>query len=193
MRRLPCASAVVLLCCSAVSAACGAQEKGLSGDQVPTGKGVLVIHPIHHATLLMQWNGKTIYVDPVGGAKPFAGLPKPDLVLVTHIHFDHFDPATLAAVIPAEDQPTIIAPKTVAEKIPEALRSRTTVKVLANGDKTEAAGIAVEAVPAYNTTPGKEKFHPKGRDNGYVLTMGGRGPPGRPAGPAGEQRRHDQP
>ena len=48
------------------------------------------------------------------------------------------------------------------------------VKVLANGEKTEAAGIAIEAVPAYNTTPGKEKFHPKGRDNGYVLTMGGK-------------------
>ena len=48
------------------------------------------------------------------------------------------------------------------------------MKILANGEKTEAAGIAIEAVPAYNTTPGKEKFHPKGRDNGYVLTMGGK-------------------
>ena len=49
------------------------------------------------------------------------------------------------------------------------------VRILTNGEKTEAAGIAVEAVPAYNTTPGKEKFHPKGRDNGYVLTVGGKG------------------
>lgn len=30
-----------------------------------------------------------------------------------------------------------------------------------------------EAVPAYNTTPGRDKFHPKGRDNGYILTVGG--------------------
>ena len=122
----------------------------------------------------MQWNGKTVYVDPVGGGKPFADLPKPDLVLVTHIHFDHFDPATLEAVMPAGGRTVMVAPKTVAEKIPETLRGKTTVKVLANGEKTEAAGIAVEAVPAYNTTPGKEKFHPKGRDNGYVLTMGGK-------------------
>jgi L-ascorbate metabolism protein UlaG (beta-lactamase superfamily) len=157
-----------------MSTTCGAEEKGLSGDRVATGSGVLVIHPIRHATFVMQWNGKTVYVDPVGSAKPFADLPKPDLVLVTHIHGDHFDPTTLAAVIPAEGQPTIIAPKTVAEKIPETLRSRSRVKVLANGEKTEAAGIAIEAVPAYNTTPGKEKFHPKGRDNGYVLTMGGK-------------------
>ena len=47
-------------------------------------------------------------------------------------------------------------------------------RILTNGEKTEAMGIAVEAVPAHNTTPGKEKFHPKGRDNGYVLTMGGK-------------------
>ncbi len=174
MRRLACISAVVLLLFAAMSATCGAQEKGLSGDRVATGNGVLVIHPVHHATFLMQWNGKTIYVDPVGGVKPFAGLPQPDLVLVTHVHFDHFDPATLAAIVPAGGLPTIVAPATVAEKIPEALRSRARVKVLANGDKTEAAGIAIEAVPAYNTTPGKEKFHPKGRDNGYVLTMGGK-------------------
>jgi L-ascorbate metabolism protein UlaG (beta-lactamase superfamily) len=174
MRRLSCILVVVLLSFATISAACGAEAKGLSGDQVPTNNGVLVIHPLHHATFLMQWNGKTIYVDPVGGVKPFADLPKPDLVLVTHIHLDHFDPATLAAIIPAGDQPTIIAPATVAEKIPATLRGRTRVKVLANGEKTEALGITIEAVPAYNTTPGKEKFHPKGRDNGYVLTMGGK-------------------
>jgi len=122
----------------------------------------------------MQWNGKTVYVDPVGGAKPFAGLPKPDLVLVTHPHFDHFDPKTLEAVVPAGGQTVLVVPKTVAEKIPETLRARVTVKVLTNGERAEVLGIAVEAVPAYNTSPGKEKFHPKGRDNGYVLTIGGK-------------------
>ena len=101
-----------------------AEEKGLSGDQVPTDKGVLVVHPIHHATFVMQWNGKTVYVDPVGGAEPFADLPKPDLVLVTHIHGDHFDPATLEAVIPAGGKTGHRRAKTVAEKMPEGLRAR---------------------------------------------------------------------
>ncbi len=174
MRCLSCISTVVLLFCAAISAARGAQEKGLSGDQVATDKGVLVIHPIRHATFLMQYGGKTIYVDPVGEAKVFAGLPKPDLVLVTHIHFDHFNPETLLALMPAGRRPVIIAPATVAEKIPDTLRGKSTVKVLANGEKTDVEGIAVEAVTAYNTTAGKEKFHPKGRDNGYVLTMGGK-------------------
>jgi L-ascorbate metabolism protein UlaG (beta-lactamase superfamily) len=90
-------SAVLLLSCLAMSAACGAE---LSGDQIATDKGILVIHPINHATFVMQWNGKTIYVDPVGGAKRFADLPKPDLVPVTHMHGDHFDAATLESVAP---------------------------------------------------------------------------------------------
>ena len=92
--------------------------EGLSGDQIATDKGVLVIHPIHHATFVMQWNGKTVYVDPVGGVKPFADLPKPDLVLVTHIHFDHFDPATLEAIVPAGGQPVIIAPERSPRRSP---------------------------------------------------------------------------
>jgi L-ascorbate metabolism protein UlaG (beta-lactamase superfamily) len=171
MRHFPVLLAAVLLCCTTMSAA---QEKPLSGDLVAADNGALVIHPVNHATFVMQWNGKTVYVDPVGGGKLFADLPKPDLVLVTHMHGDHFDPATLEAVMPAGSRTIVVATKTVAEEIPEALRSKVTVKTLANGDKTEAAGIAIEAVPAYNTPSGKEKYHPKGRDNGYVLTMGGK-------------------
>ena len=166
-----CVLLFVLLSCTALSAAGGAQ---LSGDQIATDKGVLVIHPIHHATFLMQWNGKTIYVDPVGGAQAFrrpaqarsrAGDPHPRRPLRSG------DPGSRHA---RRDSAVLVAPKSVAEKIPETLRGKTKVKVLANGEKTEVAGIAVEAVPAYNTTAGKEKFHPKGRDNGYVLTMGGK-------------------
>ncbi len=47
MRCLLHISVVVLLACTAMSAACGAQEKGLSGDQIATDKGVLVIHPMN--------------------------------------------------------------------------------------------------------------------------------------------------
>ncbi len=174
MRSLLYVLPIVFLFSVAISAACHAQENGLSGDQIATDKGTLVIHPIRHATFVMQFNGKTIYADPVGGAKLFADLPKPDLVLVTHIHGDHFDVPTLEAIVPAGSQPTIIVPASVAEKFSKALRSKSNVKVLGNGERTEAAGIAVEAVPAYNVTAGKERFHPKGRDNGYVLTMGGK-------------------
>ena len=43
-----------------------------------------------------------------------------------------------------------------------------------NGDKIQISkDITVEAVPAYNTTEGHLQYHPKGRDNGYILTIDG--------------------
>ena len=47
-------------------------------------------------------------------------------------------------------------------------------QAMKNGDILQITPeIKLEAVPAYNTTPGRDKFHPKGRDNGYILTVGG--------------------
>jgi hypothetical protein len=54
-----------------------AADAALSGDHLATGQGDLILHPIHHATFAIAWNHRTIYVDPVGGEKPFAGLPRP--------------------------------------------------------------------------------------------------------------------
>src|SRR5690606_30681783 len=32
--------------------------------------------------------------------------------------------------------------------------------------------VAIAAIPAYNLTPERLQYHPKGRDNGYVLSLG---------------------
>ena len=65
----------------------------------------------------------------------------------------------------------IIAPQAVVDKMPDDLKARTTV--LANGESKKVSDIlTVDAVPAYNITEDRLKFHPKGRDNGYVLTFG---------------------
>jgi len=42
-----------------------------------------------------------------------------------------------------------------------------------NGDTATIKGVGIEAVAAYNTTPSRVQYHPKGRDNGYLLTLGG--------------------
>jgi L-ascorbate metabolism protein UlaG (beta-lactamase superfamily) len=142
----------------------------LSGDHFPAQHGDVVVHPIHHATLALGWNGHVIYVDPVGGARAFAGLPAPTLVLITHEHFDHFNVETLLAVVPRGIP--VVAPPSVARQLPRRLRSQT--RMLANGQKAKVDGIPVEAVPAHNTTPERLIYHPSGRDNGYVLTLGGK-------------------
>lgn len=142
-------------------------EQAMPGDSVPTRDGNLIIHPINHATLALGWKNVVIYVDPVGSAGRFADLPRPNLILITHVHSDHFSPGTLEWA----STPTtrLVAPQSVADRMPTDLRARTTV--LKNGDKTKFQGVDIEAVPAYNTTPDRLQFHPKGVGNGYVLTF----------------------
>jgi L-ascorbate metabolism protein UlaG (beta-lactamase superfamily) len=138
-------------------------------DELATEAGPLVIHPIEHATFVMEWDGRTIAVDPVGGAELFAAFAKPDLVLITHIHGDHLSVETVQALRGAAT--AIIAPESVAEKFSEDERGAITV--LANGEATDWKGVRIAAVPAYNTTPERLGFHPEGRDNGYLLDLAG--------------------
>ena len=141
-----------------------------SKNTLATGKGPLVIHPIEHATFVMQWNNQTIAVDPIGGAEAFAAFDKPDLILITHIHGDHLSVETVNEL--ATPSTVVVGPASVAAKFPEADRGRITV--VANGESVEWGDSTIEAVPAYNLNPERQGFHPKGRDNGYVVALGGK-------------------
>lgn len=130
--------------------------------------GEVVIHPVDHASMVLETPSGVIHVDPVGGADLYADLPAPDLILITHEHGDHYDQPTLDALAAVP----IIANPAVAGMLPAAMAERTTV--MENGDRAQALEIAIEAVPAYNITEDRLNFHPQGRDNGYVLTIGDR-------------------
>lgn len=136
-------------------------------DMVEDGDASVAVHPISHASLYLDWGGTIIVVDPTGGAEAFAAAGTPALILITHEHGDHLDPETLAAL---PGNAPIVAPPSVAEKLPEALAARTTV--IGNGESTELAGVTIDAIPAYNTTADRLQYHPEGRDNGYVLSNG---------------------
>jgi L-ascorbate metabolism protein UlaG (beta-lactamase superfamily) len=127
-----------------------------------------MIHPINHATFVMQWAGKMVHVDPVGGAARFEGLPAPDVIFVTDIHGDHMNADTLTAIVQAGT--VIVAPQAVHNALPAALQAAT--KVLANGETLTVADIGIEAIPMYNLTAERLQYHAKGRGNGYVLTLG---------------------
>ena len=83
-------------------------------DTFKSKKGDLTIQPILHGTLVMQFDDKIIYVDPYGGANAFAGIAKPDLILITDIHGDHLNEDTLDALV-IKNTP-IIVPQAVADK-----------------------------------------------------------------------------
>jgi L-ascorbate metabolism protein UlaG (beta-lactamase superfamily) len=129
-------------------------------DTEPTKDGLLTIRPLTHASVLLEWKGREIYIDP-SGTYDWASLPKADLILITHEHSDHASPVTVAKIRKAETQ--IVANPGAARQFPGA-------KVMKNGDETELLEIGIEAVPAYNVV--RKTYHPQGRDNGYVLTFG---------------------
>jgi L-ascorbate metabolism protein UlaG (beta-lactamase superfamily) len=137
-------------------------------DTIPAEEGAIQIQPINHATFEMEWNGKTILVDPVGGAQKYERTP--DLILVTDIHGDHFNADTLKGV--AKEKTKIVAPEAVASKLASGLKERTVL--LANGDEKEVEGIKIQAIPMYNLTQDRLKYHTKGRGNGYLITLGGK-------------------
>ncbi|MDE2495054.1 MAG: MBL fold metallo-hydrolase [Alphaproteobacteria bacterium] len=148
-------------------------------DTIVTAKGALEVHAVHHASFMLSWNGLHVLVDPapvVEGSKAadptaeYRALPKPDVILITHIHFDHFNIPILEAVAGPDTE--IVSPQNVYDAMPDDLKAKT--RVMKNGDKSVIDTIPVTAMPMYNTTPDRVKFHPKGLGDGYILTFGGR-------------------
>lgn len=135
----------------------------VSGDHLATTNGDVVIQPRNHATFVMQWNGKMIYSDPVA-TTTYTGLPKADLILITHTHSDHFSTTTIDAV--RGPACTLVAPKAVYDGLTAA--QKPLAMVLTNNTSTNVLGMAIHAVPAYGPN------HSVGVGNGYVLELGGR-------------------
>jgi L-ascorbate metabolism protein UlaG (beta-lactamase superfamily)/rhodanese-related sulfurtransferase len=133
----------------------------------PGGKRVEVL-PLMHASLSLVIDGRQVYVDPVSELGErivhYNTMPKADLLLVTHEHFDHLDKAALATL--SSEGTQLVTNQRCADQLGYG-------HVMSNGDVTDIDGLHIEAVPAYNTTEGHTQFHPKGRDNGFVLTYDG--------------------
>lgn len=136
-------------------------------DRIETSRGELSICPIRHATFALMWGGRTILVDPVGETNQYAGLSTPALILITDIHSDHLNVRTLEQL--TLPQTRLVVPPAVAAELPATLLPQAVV--LTNGQSTNIDEVLIQAVPMYNTSPDRVRYHPKGRGNGYVLTV----------------------
>ncbi|PWE00808.1 MBL fold metallo-hydrolase [Marinilabilia rubra] len=135
-------------------------------DQFETSSGALNIYHVGHASLYFEIDSKVIHVDPFGKMGDYSSMPKADLILITHAHGDHLDPEAIKLI--SKENTKIFLNQASYNSLEKG-------KVLANGDNTEFAGFPIKAVPAYNiehTRDSGEPFHPKGRDNGYVIDFG---------------------
>jgi L-ascorbate metabolism protein UlaG (beta-lactamase superfamily) len=132
-----------------------------------TSAGPVNITPIYHASAMIQAGGDTIYIDPASPAN-ITGLRPGDLILITHTHPDHFDPAYIAKL--SDSHTEIIGPAAVHKVLAKA-------KVMSNGQSLQWHNWKITAVAMYNihhVMPNGKPYHPKGWGNGYVLTYGGK-------------------
>ena len=145
-------------------------ENAYEVDSFTTQSGKTVrIHALVHSSMRIEYEGKEIEIDPVAklGAKTidYASMPKADYIFITHEHFDHLDTAAIKLL--TGDKTQLITNQTCADMLGYGT-------VMVNGDMLQLADdFTVEAVPAYNTSEGHQQFHPKGRDNGFILTLDG--------------------
>ena len=84
-----------------------------AADHIPANGGEIVIQPIKHATVLFQFGGKAIYVDPWHEGD-FTGLPKADYIFITDIHGDHLDQPAIDAI--KKSATVIVGPPAVGDK-----------------------------------------------------------------------------
>lgn len=130
---------------------------------------VVKFHALMHSSIRIEYDGKEIEIDPCAKLRDrtvdYTAMPKADYIFVTHEHFDHYDSTTIALLSHQETQ------LIMNQRCADMYGSGT---VMANGDQLRLTNdFSVEAVPAYNTTEGHLQYHPKGRDNGYILTLDG--------------------
>jgi L-ascorbate metabolism protein UlaG (beta-lactamase superfamily) len=132
-------------------------------DVIATAAGDLFISIVGHGTLMFRHGAKVIHVDPVGREADYSAMPPADLVLVTHEHGDHLDPAAIAHI--RKEGTEIVVSRSCEGRVEGA-------RVMGNGEVATVAGFRVEAVPAYNLVHMRSEgapYHPRGNGNGYLI------------------------
>ncbi|MBQ2394950.1 MAG: MBL fold metallo-hydrolase [Alistipes sp.] len=147
---------------------CKSNKPSYPQDKIATNDGgEITLTFFKHASLSIEVDGRYIYVDPVDSYADYARLPKADVVLVTHSHYDHFDRAAIDKLSTRE---TIV----VCDKVSAEAFDFDCVVMTPGATANPIEGVAVEAVPAYNISEGHLDFHPKSREDcGYIVTIGG--------------------
>jgi len=136
-----------------------------ASDIFKTKGGDLEITFIGHGTLMFTFVDMVIHLDPTSMFGDYSELPRADLILVTHEHFDHLDVEVIKEL--RKDGTVVIGNQACVEHVTDCM-------VMKNGEEKTVKGLKIEAVPAYNIlhmrSPGNP-FHPKGVGNGYVVTF----------------------
>lgn len=142
------------------------QDEYIKADIYETNQGPLKVTLVGHGSVMLEYAGKVIQIDPYSKVADYTKLPKADLIILTHEHGDHLDTVAINGV--KKNHTHYIVSKVCNDILGYG-------DVINNGDKASWNNIPIEAVPAYNIVnkkPDGEYYHPKGRGNGYIFTFG---------------------
>lgn len=134
-------------------------------DTIPTTAGDLIITFVGHGSLIFQFQGKIIHVDPVSRLADYSRMPNADLILITHHHGDHPDKKALDLL--RSEKTEMVYTELCAGEYPGGT-------VMHNGEQRTILGLTIQAVPAYNILHKRsngQPFHVKGEGNGYVISF----------------------
>lgn len=139
-----------------------------SPDTYTTNKGDLSIYPVNHGSVAFTFDGKTILVDPYGGAEKFSQFNSPDLILITDIHGDHLNSETISGL--NTENTIFVVPQAVADQMDQSVADQ--LVIIANEESTTQIGLTITGVAMYNLPDDESSRHKKGRGNGYVINFG---------------------
>ncbi|TXF88665.1 MBL fold metallo-hydrolase [Neolewinella aurantiaca] len=134
----------------------------------PAEQSAVKMTPVFHSAVVLEYGGKTIFIDPYDKPGKFDGFPAPDMVLITHTHGDHFNKEVLSALDLSKAE--LFGPEAVTSQAEEFGFAKITT--LANGDDAARGDININALAAYNLPESESAPHPPGDFNGYVIELG---------------------
>ena len=137
-------------------------------DIIKTSDGDLKITFIGHGTLMFAFDQQIIHVDPFSKVADYSKLPKADVILITHEHFDHLDLKALEHI--RTEKTKVVLTAACSKQVKNGI-------IMKNGDVQTVNGLKIESIPAYNLVHKRDNgqpFHPKGVGNGYIITFGDR-------------------
>lgn len=146
-------------------------QNDFESDTLATDNSNLIMTFVGHGTLMFEYQGKVIHIDPVMREADYDNMPDADLILITHHHADHLDMTAISKIL--KDSTKLI----MTQACNENMEYSGEVNVMRNGDKLGFYGIVIDAVPAYNIANRRRNgrpYHPRGEGNGYVLTIDGK-------------------
>src|SRR5512135_2962299 len=93
-RQLHCFAAACLLLLLELPAHAEVARSNRETDTIQTSAGALKIMPVYHGSVMLEFGGKVIYIDPWSQGD-YSGLPQADMLIFTHTHADHLDRAMI--------------------------------------------------------------------------------------------------